>query len=42
MVYFWIFLWFVLTSVCLAVSWYFFDSAQFADDEATEEEGDAG
>ena len=40
-VYFWIFLWFVLTSVCMAVSWFFFDSEQFADDEATDEEGEA-
>ena len=24
-VYFWVFLWFVLTSVCLAASWYLFD-----------------
>lgn len=40
-VYFWIFLWFVLTSACMAVSWFFFDSEQFADVEASEEEGEA-
>jgi hypothetical protein len=40
MVYFWIFLWFFLTSACLAASWYFFDSEVFAEDEATEEEGE--
>jgi hypothetical protein len=38
-VYFWVFLWFVLTSACLAASWYFFDSQEFAEDGAHEEEG---
>ncbi|CAA9460986.1 MAG: hypothetical protein AVDCRST_MAG14-2441 [uncultured Rubrobacteraceae bacterium] len=36
-VYFWVFLWFVLTSVCLAASWYFFDRKDFEDEEETEE-----
>ena len=26
--YFWIFLWFILTSVCIALSWHFFDSKE--------------
>jgi hypothetical protein len=39
-VYFWIFLWFVLTSVCLAACWYFFDSEEFTDDGARKEEGE--
>lgn len=33
-VYFWIFLWFVLTSVCLAASWYLFDRKDYEDEEA--------
>ncbi|KGR78059.1 DUF3311 domain-containing protein [Ureibacillus manganicus] len=24
--YFWVFIWFVLTSVCISISWHFFDS----------------
>jgi hypothetical protein len=36
-VYFWVFLWFILTSVCLAASWYFFDREDFEDEEETEE-----
>ena len=28
-VYFWMFLWFVLTTVCLAASWYLFDRKDF-------------
>lgn len=32
-VYAWIFLWFVLTSVCLAVSWFVFDRGEFEDEE---------
>lgn len=36
-VYFWVFLWFVLTSVCLAASWYFFDRKDFEDEEEHEE-----
>lgn len=32
-VYFWVFLWFVLTSVCLAVSWFFFDREEFENEE---------
>jgi len=38
-VYFWIFLWFFLTSACLAASWYFFDRDEFSDEGAPEEEG---
>lgn len=37
-VYFWVFLWFVLTTVCLAASWYFFDRKDF---EEKEESGEA-
>ncbi len=29
----WIFVWFLLTSVCLAVSWYVFDSRYYEDEE---------
>lgn len=36
-VYFWVFLWFILTSVCLAASWYFFDRGDFEEEEETEE-----
>ncbi len=36
-VYFWVFLWFILTSACLAASWYFFDRGDFEDEEETEE-----
>ena len=32
-VYFWVFLWFVLTFVCLAVSWFFFDREEFENEE---------
>lgn len=32
-VYFWLFLWFVLTTVCLAASWFFFDRGEFEDEE---------
>jgi tellurite resistance protein TehA-like permease len=32
-IYFWIFLWFVLTSVCLAISWFCFDRADYEDEE---------
>ncbi len=32
-VYFWMFLWFVLTTVCLAASWFFFDRGEFEDEE---------
>jgi Protein of unknown function (DUF3311) len=32
-VYFWVFLWFVLTSVCLAASWYFFDRKYYENAE---------
>lgn len=32
-VYFWVFLWFVLTTVCLAASWYLFDRKDFEDEE---------
>jgi len=36
-VYFWVFLWFVLTTVCLAASWYLFDRKDFEDEEASGE-----
>lgn len=36
-VYFWVFLWFVLTSVCLAASWYLFDRKDYDDEEASME-----
>ncbi len=36
-VYFWVFLWFILTSACLAASWYFFDREDFEEEEANEE-----
>ena len=36
-VYFWMFLWFVLTTVCLAASWYLFDRKDF---EGEDEAGD--
>lgn len=32
-VYFWVFLWFVLTSVCLAASWYLFDRKYYDGEE---------
>jgi nitrate/nitrite transporter NarK len=37
-VYFWVFLWFVLTTLCLAASWYLFDRRDFEDEEAFEEQ----
>ena len=37
-VYFWVFLWFVLTTLCLAASWYLFDRGDFEDEEAFEEQ----
>ena len=37
-VYFWVFLWFVLTSVCLAASWYLFDRRYY--EEQPGETGD--
>ena len=36
-VYFWVFLWFVLTSVCLAASWYFFDRKYYENAESSGE-----
>ena len=39
-VYFWIFLWFVLTSVCLAASWYLFDRRYYDGEEEFGETGD--
>ncbi len=36
-VYFWVFLWFVLTSVCLAASWYLFDRRDFEGEGTSEE-----
>lgn len=36
-VYFWVFLWFVLTTVCLAASWYLFDRKDFEDKEESGE-----
>ncbi len=38
LVYFWVFLWFVLTTLCLAASWYLFDRGGFEDEEAFEEQ----
>ena len=38
--YFWIFLWFVLTTLCLAASWYLFDRHEFGDEEELEENHD--
>lgn len=32
-VYFWMFAWFVLTTVCLAASWFLFDRHEFEDEE---------
>jgi uncharacterized membrane protein len=31
-VFFWVFLWFVLTTVCLAASWYLFDRRYYQDE----------
>ncbi len=39
-VYFWVFLWFVLTTLCLAASWYFFDRRYYEGEEAFGETGD--
>jgi len=39
--YSWLFLWFILTPICLAASWYFFDRKYYEDEgnfEETEEE----
>lgn len=30
--YLWIFLWFILTSVCLGIAWHCFDRFEFPDD----------
>jgi hypothetical protein len=38
LVYFWVFLWFVLTTLCLAASWHFFDRGDFEDQEDLEEQ----
>jgi nitrate/nitrite transporter NarK len=38
LVYFWVFLWFVLTTLCLAASWYLFDRGDFDDEEGVEEQ----
>jgi hypothetical protein len=38
LVYFWVFLWFVLTTLCLAASWYLFDRGDFEDQEDLEEQ----
>ena len=35
-VYFWMFLWFVLTTVCLAASWFLFDRGEFGGEEGEE------
>jgi hypothetical protein len=43
-VYFWLFLWFILTSICLAASWHFFDRKYHENQEnleETEEEGES-
>ncbi|GHI00552.1 DUF3311 domain-containing protein [Neobacillus kokaensis] len=29
--YFWVFLWFFLTTLCLCASWYFFDRPKYED-----------
>ena len=39
-VYFWVFLWFVLTTVCLAASWYLFDRKYYEGEEAFEQTED--
>lgn len=39
-IYFWIFLWFPLTSVCLWISWYAFDRHRYQEDVVREEELD--
>lgn len=36
--YFWMFLWFLLTAVCLTIAWYAFDAHNYPPDER----GDAG
>lgn len=36
-VYFWVFLWFILTSICLAASWHFFDRKYHENQENLEE-----
>ncbi len=36
-VYFWLFLWFILTSICLAASWHFFDRKYHENQENLEE-----
>jgi hypothetical protein len=38
-VFFWVFLWFVLTTVCLAASWYLFDRRYY---EGEDDLGDTG
>lgn len=35
--YFWIFLWFILTSICLAASWHLFDRKYYEIEEDLEE-----
>ena len=39
-VYVWVFLWFVLTTLCLATSWYLFDRKYYEDEEAFRETED--
>jgi hypothetical protein len=39
-VFFWVFLWFVLTTVCLATSWYLFDRAYYEGEDDPTEEGE--
>ena len=39
-VYGWVFLWFVLTTLCLATSWYLFDRKYYEDEEAFRETED--
>lgn len=31
LLFFWVFMWFPLTSICLACSWYFFDRRDYPD-----------
>jgi hypothetical protein len=39
-VFFWVFLWFVLTTVCLAASWYLFDRAYYEGEDDPMEVGE--
>lgn len=39
-VFFWMFLWFILTAICLAASWHFFDRKYYENEENLEETED--